>query len=414
MYTMAMSTSMQTSSAALVNIIKYFKEIAVGSCFLYLLITQFRNIRFTWIDSLVVLLFTYCTFYIFLPVGNFTVIEKVTVFKSYGLFGPLYFIGRWMPVEKMSSRKIVVGVIGLLVAAAVVQFGEVLMHRHIQTISGYADYNQKINQLYTSGSYGLTQTFETDLGNKRFASFFQDPLDFAISLLLGICLVICWIYYTPQEELSKKWKWGILGFLLFALYQTYSRASILGAVIALFYFAFLNRKGNFFRYLAGGVIVLVVYGYFNLEEKARNYIIDTILFRESSALSHLLAWLGGIEAILEQPLGLGLGSSGLYAFGDGLGIGGENQLIFMGVQTGMISLVLYLILFISIWVQAARYRNSFNDYDKVLFSGLLLFKAGSLVPMLTSYFESFLFVSYLTWMITGYFISRIACLGKSA
>jgi len=407
MYTIGLSTTMITFSAEVVNVIKYFKEIAVGSCFIYLLSTEFKNIRFNTLDLLITILFSYCAFYIILPVGNFTVIEKIIVFKSYGLFGPLYFIGRWMPIQKTDAKKITHWVIGLLLLACLVQLVEVIFYQHLQSYSGYTAYNQKINQLYSSGSYGLTQTFETDLGVKRFASFFQDPLDFAITLVLGICIAIGWIQYDEENKVSKKVKWLILFALLFALYQTYSRASMLGAVIAILYYLFMTNRKNFIRYSVLAAFAGLLYIYFSENEKTRNYIIDTILFRESSALSHLLAWLGGIEAMIEQPLGMGLGSSGIYAFGDGLGIGGENHLIFIGVQTGVISLLLYLIIFIYIWISLSKNWRTLNGFVKILALALLLFKAGSLVPMLTSYFESFLFMSYFTWFLSGYLTSQI-------
>ena len=407
MYTIGLSTTMMTFSAEVVNVIKYFKEIAVGSCFIYLLSTEFKNIRFNTLDWLITILFSYCAFYIILPVGNFTVIEKIIVFKSYGLFGPLYFIGRWMPIQKTDPKKITHWVIGLLLLACLVQMGEVIFYQHLQSYSGYTAYNQKINQLYSSGSYGLTQTFETDLGVKRFASFFQDPLDFAITLVLGICIAIGWIQYDEENKVSKKAKWLMLFALLFALYQTYSRASMLGAAIAILYYLFMTNRKNFIQYSVLTAFAGLLYIYFSENEKTRNYIIDTILFRESSALSHLLAWLGGIEAMIEQPLDLGLGSSGIYAFGDGLGIGGENHLIFIGVQTGVISLLLYLIIFIYIWISLSKNWRTLNGFVKILALALLLFKAGSLVPMLTSYFESFLFMSYFTWFLSGYLTSQI-------
>ena len=406
-YTIGLSTTMQFLSADVVNIIKYFKEIAVGTCFAYLFFTEYKNIRLNTLDWFVIGLFAYCAIYIVLPVGDFTFIEKIIVFKSYGLFGPLYFIGRWMPIQQIDAKKITQCIIGLLLIACIVQLGEVFFYQHLQSYTGYTDYNQKINQLYSSGSYGLTQTFETDLGAKRFASFFQDPLDFAVTLVLGICFTIGWIQYDNDNKISKKIKWLVLFALLFALYQTYSRASMLGALIAILYYLFMTNRKNFIRYSILTVIMGLVYIYFTENEKTRNYIIDTILFRESSALSHLLAWLGGIEAMIEQPLGLGLGSSGIYAFGDGLGIGGENHLIFIGVQTGIISLILYLIIFIYIWISMAKHWRKLDGYIKILALGLLLFKAGSFVPMLTSYFESFLFMTYFTWFLSGYLTSQI-------
>ena len=141
----------------------------------------------------------------------------------------------------------------------------------------------------------------------------------------------------------------------------------------------------------------------------KGYVFDTIILRESSSLAHLISWVVGLDAMIDNPFGLGLGSSGLYAFGDGLGIGGENQAIFMGVQTGVVSMILYLTIYIAILIVAAKkWKQCEGAYKQLAFS-ILLIKIGSLIPMLTSYFESFLYMSYITWFLTGIFINHIAC-----
>jgi hypothetical protein len=141
------------------------------------------------------------------------------------------------------------------------------------------------------------------------------------------------------------------------------------------------------------------------EDKFQGYVIDTVLFRESSSLGHLISWVTGIDAMLEQPFGMGLGSSGLYAFGDGLGIGGESQPIFMGVQTGIISMLLYLIIYIYLFIVVVRKWSVAQGEYKMLGCSILLMKIGFFIPMLTSYFESFLYLSYLSWIFYGLFIN---------
>jgi O-antigen ligase len=117
-------------------------------------------------------------------------------------------------------------------------------------------------------------------------------------------------------------------------------------------------------------------------------------------------WISGIDVMIEHPFGLGLGSSGVYSFGDGQGIGGENQLIFMGVQTGVITMLLYLAVYIIIWkIIAKNLKNAKGIYKTIAFA-MLLMRIGFIVPMMTSYFDSFLYVNYLSWILSGILITH--------
>ncbi len=406
-YTTALSVSYGYGLLPVVNVIKYFKEIAAITTLGYLLLKHEGPLKFHWIDIWVLGLFLYCLTYVFLPVGKFTFIEKLTVFKSYGLFGLLYFIGKLLPLKEMDLRKIVLGIIAWTVFAVAVQSLEWLTYQHLQTLTSYTDYNQKVNLLYPSGSFGLTFTFETDLMAKRFASFFNDPLDFAISLLFALCLALSWISFSEEKIIRPKHRWLVVVILLWGLYLTFSRASMLGSVFVLYLYAILTKRQQLLRTLYFGLFLGFVLFMVFANIKFKAYVFDTINLRESSSLGHLISWVTGLDAIFQQPLGMGLGSSGLYAFGDGLGIGGESQTIFMGVSTGIISMLAYLVIYIGIIVVLAKNWSSFSGYTKVIAFALMLFKLGAIIPMLTSYFESFLYLSYMTWLFSGYVINQV-------
>ncbi len=406
-YTTALSVSFGYGLLPVVNVIKYFKEIAAIATLGYLLLKQQGPLKFHWIDFWVLGLFLYCLSYVFLPVGKLTFIEKLTVFKSYGLFGLLYFIGKLLPLKEMDLRKIVLGIIAWTVFAVAIQSLEWLTYQHLQTMTSYTDYNQKVNLLYPSGSFGLTFTFETDLMVKRFASFFNDPLDFAISLLFALCLLLSWISFGAESFIRPKHRWLLVAVLLWGLYLTFSRASMLGSVIILYLYAILTKRKQLLRTLYFGLFLGFVLFMVFANIKFKAYVFDTINLRESSSLSHLISWVTGLDAIFQQPLGMGLGSSGLYAFGDGLGIGGESQPIFMGVSTGILSMLGYLVIYIGIIVVLAKNWSSLSGYTKVIAFALMLFKLGAIIPMLTSYFESFLYMSYMTWLFSGYVINQV-------
>ena len=408
-YTTSLSITYAIGMAPAVNAIKYFKEIAAVSTLAYLVMNHRGKFNIQVIDWLVMLLFTYCLAYVFIPVGKMTFIERLTVFKSYGMFGLFYFIGRLLPLTTYDLKKYWYSIIAVMVFAVMLQQAEVVFDKHFQHNISYTDYNQQANQIYPSGSYGLTTTFETDNGIKRFASFFHDPLDFAISLLMCLCLVLAWISFEKERIIPDKWKWLIVMLLLWGLFKTFSRASMLGSILVLYAYAIITKRKLLLKTLYFSILLGIFWLIFFAEDKFQGYVLDTILFRESSSLGHLISWVTGIDAMIEQPFGLGLGSSGLYAFGDGLGIGGESQPIFMGVQTGVISMLLYLTIYIYLFIIVAKKWSVAHGEYKMLGCSILLMKIGFFIPMLTSYFESFLFLSYLSWIFCGLFINYTTC-----
>jgi hypothetical protein len=394
----------------LIGFVKYFKEISAIATLTYLLLHIKKPFKFHKVDWMVLILFVYCFSYIFIPVGKLDFIEKLTVFKSYGIFGLFYFIGRLLPSATFPIQKILYTIIGLSIAAVALQGVEVLMGQHFQTFIGYTDYNQKINLLYPSGSFGLTMTFETDFGLKRFASFFYDPLDFSIALLMALCITLSWISFDKSETVSAKIKWIIVAIILWGIYKTFSRAAMVGAMLVLYVYAiYTNRKVLLkLLYFLIGLTIVLFFVFANYKMKV--FVLDTLSFSESSSLGHLIKWVTGLDAIIENPFGMGLGASGLYAFGDGLGVGGESQPIFMGVQTGMVTMILYLVIYFYSWRQLNKYWKKLTGAYPFLAFAMLLMCFGFFLPMMTSYFESFLYMSYLHWLFLGVIVNQIACL----
>ena len=120
-YTTSLSLTYQYGLLPVVNVIKYFKEIAAVSTLGYLIANYKGKIQFHLIDWLVFILFVYCFTYVFLPIGKMTIVEKITVFKSYGMFGLLYFIGRLLPLTTFPINKIVTLIIATTLLAVGLQ-----------------------------------------------------------------------------------------------------------------------------------------------------------------------------------------------------------------------------------------------------------------------------------------------------
>jgi hypothetical protein len=112
-------------------------------------------------------------------------------------------------------------------------------------------------------------------------------------------------------------------------------------------------------------------------------------------------WLDGIEAIGRSPMGLGLGESGRVAGELGLNVGGENQIIIIGVQAGVVAILFYVLMYaVTIGWSAKLFLKGEGKAQQL---GIMLFilKIGLIVPVLTAAVESYLYISAMGWFLVG-------------
>lgn len=384
----------------LIPYVQYTKEMVVIFTLVLLVYQMNEWPRFTLLDKLVAGYLIYNAIYIILPLGNYGIFLKIVAFKNIAFFPFIYFVGRFMDPKKVWLSKYQLMICVLAIVAAMILLFETISDTHLQTLTGYAGYNYKYQGAEPAGNYGLSWTFEIEGGIKRFASIFANPLEHAAATLLTIAVLISLI---TKKEIKNKKIFIIASFaailsVIFAL----SRASLISFGLVLYIYAIVTKRKNillaFHVLFAIGVISLV---YLLSNNTISEFIINTFNFTNSSSISHLIEWVDGIQSIYAHPLGIGMGESGRVAGELGLNVGGENQLIIIGVQTGLISLVLYMaILFISIRWSAILFTKS-SGKSKQLGSLLFIFKIGMIIPMLTAAVESYLYISYVSWFLTG-------------
>ena len=134
---------------------------------------------------------------------------------------------------------------------------------------------------------------------------------------------------------------------------------------------------------------------------------NTINFTNSSSLTHIIAWTQGVESISLNPLGIGLGSSGNVANTFGESLGGENELFIIGIQVGIIPMLLYGYMYIYTISKSASVFNNQKGKIRKIALFILLTKIGLIIPTLTSEAESYLYISYVSWFFTGYLINLL-------
>ena len=385
-----------------------FKEIIVLLALGIVLWQLKEKPKFTKTDWLVILFFLYSFAFVILPIGSYDFKSRLLAYKSLSFFTILYFIGRFIDAKKVLLATILkmVGIITMV--AAVVLLYEYIQNKHLHTQTGYIDFLIHFFDDEPSGNYGLTWSFETETGLKRFGSIFGNPLELGASILLSLSLVLA--FYTNTSNKLKLSKLG--GFIftasLVCVFFALSRASFLGNFLLIVVYAFVVKNKWLIRilYLLLTLVVLA-FIYLITQKDIYNFVMETITFSNASSIGHVLEWLNGIEAMMAKPLGMGLGESGRISMFAKENTGGENQFIITGVQVGIPMLIIYLGIHISLMVVAYKNLKSSVGKIKRLAMTLFLFKIGILIPMLTSNTESFIYISYITWFLSGLMINLI-------
>jgi uncharacterized membrane protein YjfL (UPF0719 family) len=136
-------------------------------------------------------------------------------------------------------------------------------------------------------------------------------------------------------------------------------------------------------------------------------LMNTVDFSDPSSVGHLVQWVEGVMSMAAHPLGLGLGTSGRVAGSLGETVGGENQFIIIGVQAGVIALLLYLVIYILFVKTSLKWLKKLKGKEKKVCMAVLLIKVGFFIPMLTSEVESSSYLSYMDWFFSGLLISII-------
>lgn len=181
----------------------------------------------------------------------------------------------------------------------------------------------------------------------------RGPNDFAAYLLITA------IAATLLARHNPRWMLGV-GLIVFALVLSSSRSAWLGLVTALlvvvlsYYTGASNRAKKRIRY--AGVLALVV-GAITLYAATTVPALRLAIFHsspddthltEGSTDQHWIATGNGINRVLDDPLGCGIGCSGPASFyGDSPKIA-ENYFVQIAEEIGLIGLIVWLGLFVSV------------------------------------------------------------------
>ena len=408
-YINALSVSFLFGLGKWIPFLQSLKEIAVLAT-LYVVIREInKRPVLHLIDKLIIAFFGYTLLYVLFPVGPFSLFPKLLALKSLSFFCLLYAIGRLCKTDLVYINKLFSFIVIVIVAAAAVVLAERISYQHIHNFTGFADYNFYYFNAEASGHYGLLWTFETESGAKRFGSIFSNPLDLAASTVLCLGILFGLITHKKKAVTISPNNFELIGLFatVICIFLASSRASFFSYFMIIYFYGWVLKNKKIINLFHVFALLVLYYVFFILKGDLYNFIMNTITFQNESSFGHVLEWIDGINAMISHPLGLGLGQSGRVTMVNSENTGGENQFIIIGVQAGVIAMGLYIwVYFQIIKTGLGELKQSVGKEWKVILS-IVLIKIGLFIPMFTAYIDSYIYVSYISWFLSGYMVNMI-------
>ncbi len=394
-------------SEIFVTIIKLSKD----TIFIYTLMIFFlgknihlfkRTFKFSLVDKLILCFTFLVTVYALIPLGEADIFSKLIYAKNLYIISITYLIGRNIKIDKVFFNKIKKTLKYLILSLTFFLCFEFILSTHFHTIIDFSNYNSIVNEIDPQGNYGLSWSFESQGSSPRYAAFFADPLELSASLLLFTSLLI-FNFWNNKRDINY--------FLLFmisaAFLFSFSRGAIIACVGIILFALLINKRYKTLLLILGSFILSTLSLLYFGSEEIRYLIIDTLKFENSSSLGHLVEWIEGIISIFENPLGIGLAMSGNASGVDqAIKVGGENQFLIFGVQMGIVSVILYILILVYIIKRSSYVYLKTLNFEKHISFIVACTKFGLLLPLLTANAELYLFVSLTTWFFAGYIESR--------
>ena len=384
------------------------KELSIFIAFGIVIWNINRKPSFHLIDKLIAAFFILSFIYLILPIGTYDFASRLIAFKALSIFPIIYFTGRFCKVETININRLFSYICLIFIVAAIVLIiFEVIPYQHLQTRTGFMAFHRYYFNAESSGSYGLIWTFETESGIKRFASIFSSPLELSSSSILTLCVLLALV--TTNKNKIKFTNFYIASFLatLTCIIFALSRASLVNYFIVIYIYGLITYNKRILFYFHLFFLIIVIYIFFFLEGDLYEFIVTTLTFENSSSLGHVLEWISGANAIITHPFGLGLGASGRVSMDSNEQIGGENQLIIIGVQVGIIILGIYIWAYILMIKTGLKAFKTAVGKKKKLILCVVLIKIGIIIPLVTSYIDTLIYLTYTTYFLSGLMINMI-------
>jgi hypothetical protein len=382
------------------NIFKAWKDMLLLIALLYWGIYQIKNPSVFKFKDKKVLFFVSMfalleIIYILLPIGPANFFQKVYSFRTDTFYLFFFLLGILIP--KLDFNKI----LKVILYSGLVFAGIAIIERFVSPVPlliwlGMPDYT-----LYMTGGLphtqgGISYTYWAAGGIRRVGSLLLNPLDLA-----AFCL-----FALPTIFILKNKKQRIFAAILLSvgIIFTLSRMPILILCLHIIGVIIINNAKYIKKVLiwGSGTAAILFFLVFLFMGNFRNYVINTITFKEPSARGHLHDWLLALENIIKHPFGMGLATSGSAGARFGNFGGGENQYLILGVQLGWLGIIIFICMLVSILFYLVKHDKENKTVNFWLISTILLLMLSGITQ------QSFLNITItcITFLSIGYILKE--------
>src|SRR5213080_350052 len=318
----------------------------------------------------------------------------------------LYFVGRATPQVAEDPRYL-----RALFAVGVITSGIAILERIFVTpkmlvVLGAARYVQEflgVAPATRNNLYGLPDNYWTGVGDhivQRAGSTYLSSQGFAIPFIIILPAATLWLFRRERQRSVLAW----LGYLILwtGLLLSVTRMTTVVCVLQVLALVAARRRwgigvgGGLLAALGFALALLLVPG-------LASFVWDTLTWQSGSSLSHVEAWSEGIQSLVEHPLGVGLGASGLTAVRFGLPpLAGDNQYFEYSVELGVPGLLLYVAILGGICAAGLKVFRSAPREPAQSYGALTAAAAfGLALNGITTVALSLPFVSYIFFWLAG-------------
>jgi hypothetical protein len=338
--------------------------------------------------------------------------------RDAAFFTLLYFAGRSAPEiggdDTVLRRLLVVG--ALTGAIAIIE--RVVVTPELLVLLGAASYFNDflgVAAFTQANAFGLPDNYWTMIAGRtvqRAGSVYLSSQGFAVPFLLLIPAATVWLMTRGKRAPLIAW----MGYAMMwaGLLLTLARMTIIACVLQLVLFAALRRRLS----LVGWLLVcglIVVLGAIAMMPGFAGFLVETITWQSSSSGTHLADWGRGVAAILERPLGTGLGTADQTAVRSGLTpLTADNQYLKLAVELGVPGMLLHVIGLLGLGAAATRlYVTRRDDAAGRLGLVIVLATVGIALNAMTTVLYNSMVLAYLYFWLAGATVT-LACQRPSA
>lgn len=388
------------------QLLQYSKEVLIFGGAAMLIFGSNNHTKRLWklsfLDKAFISFTTLAVIYAVLPIGEASALSKIVYLKNILLVPIFYLFGRNVKLSYDDWKTGFKLFLGLTLVTSVLVVIEKAVGLHLHALIDSPLYHSDMKEIDLKGVFGIGYTFEAQGGKPRYASLYANPLELSASMLILAA-------YTIYMAIKVNHRTNKLIYLFFfllgviSLLSAYSRATFLAFFSMLIFMALQLKYYRIIVAVLASVGFFAFYFVFLASNDLRYFVIDTITFQNSSSVTHIIDWLEAIESMVNNPMGIGLGTSGnMGGVESDLIVGGENQFLIYGVQMGFLSAIIYVvILFVGVKHCFDFQHSLASSKDKLVAFVAASVKFGLLIPMMTSNVEAYLFISLVTWWMIG-------------